>query len=120
MSARSTMTMRATIERNNSTGKNPWGQPKRETLVEQVGTVACKAWSKSKRDVDDSGKDAVVEGVAVLVPASTSILKHDRLTIKDRRGVLQFDGPVYVLTKSRAGSSGSHADHQELFCVRNF
>lgn len=120
MSARSTMSMRATIERNNATGTNPWGQPTREVLVEQVATVPCRAWSKTKRDVDDADKDAVISGIAVLVPAGTSILKHDRLTIRDRRDVVQFDGPVYVLTKQRRGSSGSHTDHRELFCSRNF
>ena len=121
MSARSTMTMRATIERATTTaGKNPWGQPKRAVLATVVGTVPCRAWSKDKRDVDDAGKDAVIEGVAVMVPSTTTIKKHDRLTIRDRAGAVQFDGPVYVLTKRRIGGSGSGPSHRQLFCRRNF
>ena len=118
MSARSTMTMRATVERDSTPGETDWGTPEAIVLVE-VGVVPCRAYSKQKRDQDDSGKSVVVEDMRATVPAGADVKKEDRLTIRDRSGLLQFGGPVLVEAAQRKGGSGSRASHVELMLRRH-
>lgn len=112
------MTMRATVSRDNSTLKDPHGQPVAPTFVE-VGIIPCRAWSKQRRDVDDSGKSGVIEDMRALVPGSANVQEEDQLVIRDRRGVLIFDGPVLVEARMQMSGSRSGPDHFELMLKRH-
>lgn len=118
MSARSTMTMRAEVERDNTSTTNAWNRPDVANFV-LVGTIPCRAYSKAVRDVDDDGKSAVLEDMRAIVPAGADVEEEDRLVIKDRLGLLQFGGPVLVEGKQRRGGSGSRAGHFELILRRH-
>ncbi len=118
MSARGKMTMRATVSRNTSTAKNPRRRPAAPTFTE-IGIVPCWAWSVQRRDVDDSAKDAVLEDMRAIVPATADVKKGDQLVIADRSGLLQFEGPVLVLASARKGGSGSRAAFAELMLRRH-
>lgn len=118
MSARSTMTMRATVSRDSTPGKTDWGRPEVIKLVE-IGVVPCRAWSKVKREADDSGKSIVIEDMRAAVPVNADIQKNDRLVIRDRRGLMQFSGPVLVEAKVRRGGAGSRPSHFELMLKRH-
>ncbi|MCP4871634.1 MAG: hypothetical protein GY898_23235 [Proteobacteria bacterium] len=110
--------MRATVTRNTGTGTNDWNRPD-PALLTEVGVIACRAWSKEKKDVDDSNKTGVIEGVAVLIPVAADVKERDRLEVRDRLGFLQFGGPIYVETLRPMGGSGSRANHRQLFCKRH-
>ena len=118
MSARSTMTMRATVTRNLNTATDSGGHPVAPTFVE-VDVVPCRAWSKMRRDVDDSGKSAVVEDMRARVPAGADVEEEDQLVIHDRLGNLLFGGPVAVETKSRRAGPSSVTSHYELMLTRH-
>lgn len=114
MSARATMTMRATIERDLSSTTTDWGRDGPPSFVEVANGVPCRAYSKMRKDVDDDGKDATVEDMRCLVTAAADVQEEDQITIVDRLGVLQFGGPVLVDTRSRRGGAGSRPMHYEL------
>ena len=118
MSARSTMTMRATVTRDVISTSTSWGGEEAPDFVE-VGVIPCRAWSKMRRDVDDSGKSAVVEDMRARVPASADVEEKDQLVIHDRMGNLLFGGPVAVETKTRRGGPSSVTSHQELMLIRH-
>jgi hypothetical protein len=114
------MTMRATVSRDPTAESSDWGGPEKAAFVEVVGgLVPCRTWSTTKRMVDDSGKSAVVEDLRAAVPVGADIQEQDRLVIRDRLGVMQFDGPVLVEARVRKGSSGSRASHFELMLTRH-
>ena len=118
MSVRAVMTMRATVTRDSTPGKTNWGRPDALTLVE-VGVIACRAWSTSRRNVDGDGKSVVIEDMRAMVSTTANVLERDRLTIRDRSGLLQFDGPVFVEAKQRKGGPGSRPTHYELMLTRH-
>lgn len=118
MSARGKMTMRATVSRNTNTAENPRGRPAAPTFGE-IGIIPCWAWSVQRRDADDSSKDAVIEDMRAMVPAAADVKKGDQLVIRDRSGLLQFEGPVLVLANARKGGSGSRAAFAELMLRRH-
>lgn len=113
MSARATMTMRATVSRDLNTETTSWGREGAPAFVE-IGVVACRAYSKTRVDKDDDGKSAVVEDMRALVPGTVDVEEEDQLVIVDRLGQLQFGGPVLVETRVRRGGSGSRSSHYEL------
>ncbi len=113
MSARATMTMRATVSRNMNTTTTAWNREGPPSFVE-IGVVACRAYTKKRTDKDDSGKSAVVGDLRALVPGNADVAEEDQLVIVDRLGQLQFGGPVLVETRVRSGGSGSRNNHYEL------
>ena len=118
MSQRSTMTMRATVQRDTQAGDNDWGTPDVPLLV--VGAeVPCRVWSGKRTDVDDDGKMAVIEDLRGHFPKDADLEEEDRLTIRDRRGRLLFDGPVYVETIAHGTGSGSRASHRKVQLTRH-
>ena len=113
MSARSSMTMRATVSRKASVVRGTRASAPR---FEEIGIlVPCRVWSKSRRDVGG----AVVEDMRGIIPASADVKEEDQLVVYDRLGVLQFEGPVLVETRTRKGGSGSRANHFELMLTRH-
>ncbi len=118
MSARGKMTMRATVSRDTNTAINDRGRRAAPTFGE-IGIIPLWAWSVQRRDEDDSRKDAVIEDMRALVPATADVKKGDQLVITDRRGFVQFEGPVLVLALARKGGSGSRAAFAELMLRRH-
>ena len=118
MSARGKMTQRATVSRNTNTMKNPRGRPGAPTFGE-IGIIPCWAWSVQRRDADDSGKDAVIEDMRAMVPAGADVKKGDQLVIRDRLGVVLFEGPVLVQARMVKGGSGSRPALAELMLRRH-
>lgn len=112
MSARSSMTMRAAVQRKADGESNSWNRPGAPTFGE-VGQIDCKVWSTMREDKDDAGKTIVVEDLRAYVPSSADVLEGDQLTnVRDRLGVVQFTGPLLVETIARAGGSGSRPSHR--------
>lgn len=111
MSQRSTMTMRATVERDTQAGKNDWNLPDVPMLAE-VGVIPCRVWAARRTDVDDSGKDAVVADLRGHFPRGSDLVEEDRLTVHDRLGLLLFGGPIYVETIEAGTGSGSRSPHR--------
>lgn len=115
---RGAMTMRAQIERSTPQPATPWGQPG-PPVFEPLGTVPCRAWSKTRRQIRDDGKEAIVEDMRAVVPASADVKSGDRLIVENRLGDVLFDGPVAVQTVARRGSSASSTGHLELLLTRH-
>jgi len=118
MSVRAVMTMRAEVTRDSTPGITDWGRPEALKLV-VVGVIACRAWSTQRRNQDDAGKSIVIEDIRAVVSITADVLERDRLSIKDRAGVLQFDGPVFVEAKQRKSGPGSRPSHFELMLTRH-
>jgi hypothetical protein len=112
------MTMRATVTRDMTSTTSDWGTPDAPSFVE-VGVIACRAWSKSRRDQTDSGKTIVIEDMRAMVPSGADVEEGDQLTIRNRMGNLIFDGPVAVEAKQRKGGPGSAASYDELMLMRH-
>ncbi|KKM12768.1 hypothetical protein LCGC14_1719800 [marine sediment metagenome] len=112
MSARSRMTTRAMVERNTA-GDGKWGTPGVEFT--QVGPIDCRVFSKTIKDVDDSGKSAVVRVPFAHVPVAADVEQGDQLVnVCDRLGFVQFAGPLSVETKAPAPGPGSRPPYFEL------
>jgi len=67
------MTHRATIERDTSAGTDGWGRPIPPVFTTQTNAIACRAWSKSRKHVDDSGKEVLIEDIRALFPKDADI-----------------------------------------------
>lgn len=62
----------------------------------------------------DAERDAVVEQIRGLFPKDADIKEEDRIdSVKDRRGVILWDGPLYVSTIQR------RRRHKEALLMRN-
>lgn len=102
MSARSRMTMRATIERNGA-GANALGSPGPPDWATHA-TVACYAWLGTGRDNFGAPIPFVNRGARAIVPAGTDVTEADRIaTIKDRRGTEIFGAMDIESVEIRSG-----------------
>lgn len=96
MSARSRMTHRAVVERNAATGTDAWGQPLAPAFAAHA-TLPCFAWSKSRRELVDGVKTAMVEEHRALFPLDADLVEADELaSVTDRRGVQILSGRFRV------------------------
>lgn len=106
MGARSGMTHRVSIlrdEQEETTAWNQMGDPDWQAAYEDV---ACRAYYAPGREITDGAKNANVDRVVVLFPPGTDILPTDRLgDITDRLGKILYPGP------HRVESVGRRADH---------
>lgn len=103
------MTHRAVIQRAGSAGTDAWNRPDPPTFTVQPDNIACRAWSKTRKHVDDDGKEVLIEDIRGLFPKSADIQTGDRVTVNDRRGTLIFDA-LAVLTVSRKGANLRHRE----------
>ena len=103
------MTHRATIGRDTSSGVDDWNRPIPPTFTTQADSIACRVWSKTRRHVDDDGKEVLIEDLRGLFPESADIQTGDRVTINDRRGRLIFDS-LAVLTVNPRGANLRHTE----------
>ncbi len=102
------MTHRAVIQRDTGATTDAWNRPSPPTFGAHL-TIACRAWSKSRKEVRDDGKEVVVEDLRALFPKDADIQTGDRVTVNDRRGTLIFDS-LAVLTVSRKGANVRHRE----------
>lgn len=102
------MTHRAVITRNTAPGTDAWNRPDPPTFT-ALETIACRAWSKSRKEVRDDGKEVVIEDIRALFPKDADIQTGDRVTVNDRLGQLIFDS-LAVLTVSRKGANVRHRE----------
>ena len=103
------MTHRAVIQRASSGGTDAWNRPDPPTFTVQPDPVACRAWSKTRKHVDDDGKEVLIEDIRALFPKAADIQTGDRVTVTDRLGNLIFDS-LAVLTVSRRGANVRHRE----------
>ena len=102
------MTHRAVITRNTVATTDAWNRPDPPTFT-ALKTIACRAWSKTRKHVNDAGKETLVEDIRALFPKNADIQTGDRVTINDRLGALIFDS-LAVLTVSRKGANVRHRE----------
>ena len=103
------MTHRATIGRDTSSGTDAWNRPIPPVFTTQPKAIACRAWSKTRKEVRDDGKEVLIEDIRALFPKSADIQTGDRVTVNDRLGALIFDS-LAVLTVSRRGANVRHRE----------
>lgn len=95
---RSRMTMRAFVERDAAVGDDPYGGAPAPSWQAHA-TLACYAWSKTRRDVVDGDKSAVVVDLRCVFPPGSDVTEADRVArIEDRQGAQLFAGPFEILT----------------------
>ena len=102
------MTHRAVVTRNTAATTDAWNRPDPPTFT-ALGTVACRAWVKTKKEVRDDGKEVVVSDHRAIFPRDADIQTGDRVTINDRLGTLIFDS-LAVLTVTRKGANVRHRE----------
>ena len=107
--SRGAMTHRAVITRNTAATTDAWNRPDPPTFT-ALGTVACRAWVKTKKEVRDDGKEIVISDHRAIFPRDADIQTGDRISITDRRGAVIFDGPMAVATISGHGANLRHKE----------
>lgn len=102
MGARSAMTMRALIEEDTAGGPDPYGHPLASSWSTKLTDVACRVYSKTRREVIDGDKTALVEDIRAIFPLTTNVIELNRLlNVKDRLGATLFAGPLSIDTLTR-------------------
>jgi hypothetical protein len=112
------MIMRATVERSSPQPDDPWGRPGPPVYAVIEEDVPCRAWSKSRRELRNDGKQVAVEDLRAIFPGTSDVAEEDRLTIEDRRGTVVFGGPVAVETVVQRGLYAP-TGHLELMLTRH-
>ena len=103
------MTPRAVVSRDTSSGTDDWGRPIPPAFTVQADSIPCRAWSKSRKEVRDDGKEVLIEDIRALFPKDADIQTGDRVTINDRLDNLVFD-ELAVQTVSRRGANVRHRE----------
>lgn len=110
--------MRALVSRMLSRPDDAWGRPAPGEFT-PIATVPCRAWSRTRKEVRDDGKQVIVEDIRAQVPSGSDVQTDDQLTITNRLNATLFDGPLAVQTVTRRGSSASNPGHLELMLTRH-
>ena len=96
--ARLQMTMRAFVERNGTVTSDVYGHPDTPSFSTHA-TIACRAWSPSRREINDTKKIALVEEIRCAMPLDADVTEDDRISsIQDRLGVTIWGGPLRIDT----------------------
>lgn len=112
MSTRAAMTMRMYVERDVSEEVDDHNQP--VVVPAAFSTVPCFASIKTVRMAIDANRAASITILVAQVPSGTDITNDDIVSsIKDRRGVVLFQGPYRV-----DNDPARRADHIELTLTR--
>ena len=94
--SRSRMTMRAAIERNTESGTDADNNPLPPVFA-AVATVPCFVWSRSRREVEDGTKTAIVEDLRAIFPLASNVAERDEIaSVTDRRGAVLLAGRFRV------------------------
>jgi hypothetical protein len=114
MASRSRMTRRASLERNTSSGDDPWGQPLPPTWTPLPPPLPCWVYTTAKREIVHNQGIEVVEDIRALFPREADVQHGDRVaTVTDRLGHILWPGPLEVLTVLR------RPDHLEVLLERH-
>lgn len=99
MAARQAMTDRAVIETDTNTAAGPDGLPGIPSWSESSAKIACRYYTKIKRQVIDGDKLALVEDLRLLLPTGTTIAETNRIArIENRLGATIATGPFKIET----------------------
>lgn len=113
MSARSSMTMRAVVERDQASGRSPYNTPAKPDWQVLHTALPCRLWVHLTNEVPEDHRAARVEDVRCIVPLKSDIRRGDRIVrVEDRRGQVLFVGPFDVEDSIR------RPDHLELLLRR--
>ncbi len=94
--ARTQMTMRAFIERDNNESTDPYGQAGAPNFT-ALATIPCRVWSRSRREHNDNRKDARIEEIRCGMPLGTDVTELDRIRrVNDRAGNIIWEGPLRI------------------------
>jgi len=108
-SAVSMMNHRATVQRDGASGTDDWGNPNIPSYAAHIASQRCYVWIRTKKDVSDEGKTALVDETRMMIPLGVDVLREDRITaIKDRAGTTLLAGNYQVVSVDRMDT------HQEL------
>jgi len=95
---RSLMTQRATVERDQTTTSDPWGQSDASSYAAHA-TIPCRVWSSSRKVAVDVDRTATIEEIRAIFPADADVIEADRIAaITDRRDRVVFSGPLSIET----------------------
>jgi len=91
------MVMRANLRRNKA-GIDTYGQPKEPAVWDYVGKeIPCFVWFKSRREVVDGQKIAIVEDIRGVFRSDADVKAGDQIDIlADRRGRKIVEGILLV------------------------
>lgn len=96
--ARSTMTMRAYIERNATVTTDDYGHPG-IPVFEALSTTPCRTWSKARKETNDENKFAMIEDIRCAMPLGTDVTELDQIaSIRDRLDAIIWAGPLRIDT----------------------
>ena len=97
MGARSIMVHRATVQKDTATGTDAYGNPKPASWATHIASLACYYYTKTKTEIYDGDKQAVVAMQRLLVPLGTDITEKHRITaIKNRLGTSLISNPMLI------------------------
>ena len=95
MSARSVMTMRATLQRNHAR-EDEHGQPG-PVDWRTIKYLSCYVWQPVARRSQQTNRVMESDEYGMLVPRGTDIFSGDRVQeMYDRTGTLLYEQPLYV------------------------
>lgn len=96
--ARSTMTMRAYVERNATSATDAYGHPG-VPVFESLSTTPCRVWSKDRKETNDENKFALIEDIRCAMPIGTDVTELDQIaSIRDRLDAIIWAGPLRIDT----------------------
>jgi len=99
MSARARMTQRMVLEKNTATTLDGFNNPPPPDWVAHI-TIPCFAWSRTKTLSVVTGESARIEDFRAQVPWGADVTEAHRIaSIRDRRNVIKFPGPIRIDTK---------------------
>jgi len=94
--ARLEMTMRAFVERNGTVTSDAYGHPEAPVFA-TLATVPCRVWSRTRREVNDTKKFALIEEIRCAMPLDADVTEDDRIAnIQDRLGATIWGGPLRI------------------------
>ena len=96
--ARKMMTMRALVQRNATSTTDVYGHPDAPSFA-ALATVACRVWSKNRKETVDGSKHALIEDIRCQMPLGTDVTELDRISaVQDRLGAEIWAGPLRIDT----------------------
>jgi|GEM_PF-2851680 len=97
MSARSVMTMRATVQRNQASGEDEYHQPVQPDWQDYLTDLPCYFWTETKTVRTSQGDLVTVAESKMIVPKTTDITEEDRVTqVTDRQGNILLNQTVGI------------------------
>lgn len=89
--------MRAEVERNTATGKDPHGNPVAPVFAALHAALPCFVWSKQSRQAYPGDRTAMVEDLRAGFPLGSDLAEGDQVaSVKDRKGVELIEGRLRI------------------------